>query len=173
VRLLRNSQRRKAKPKAVQKPHVGDHSRESASVYEYVALQRCGLVGMSLDENRAFLEVTPRGAAKSTFRAVSFRVIGPTHVCRCTRTVPKHIELEVLGLALSEKQIPQIVENNESGTERMEPLEGTGVRPRQARYQPAKVRHGDKPSKWIAFPLERLAKLNPSVAIVSLDHSKS
>ena len=56
---------------------------------------------------------------------------------RCTRTVPKHIELEVLGLALSEKQIPQIVENNQSGTERMEPLEGTGVRPRQVRYQAA------------------------------------
>jgi hypothetical protein len=56
---------------------------------------------------------------------------------RCTRTVPKRIELEVLGLALSEKQIPQIVENNESGTERMEPLEATGVRPRQVRYQAA------------------------------------
>jgi hypothetical protein len=55
----------------------------------------------------------------------------------CTRTVPKHIELEVLGLALSEKQIPQIVENNQSGTERIEPLERTGVRPRQVRYQAA------------------------------------
>jgi hypothetical protein len=43
--------------------------------------------------------------------------------------------LEVLGLALSEKQIPQIVEDNESGTERIEPLEGTGVRPRQLRDQ--------------------------------------
>ena len=53
----------------------------------------------------------------------------------CTRTVPKHIELEVLGLALSEKQIPQIVEDDESGTERIEPLEGTGLRPRQMRYQ--------------------------------------
>jgi hypothetical protein len=59
----------------------------------------------------------------------------PTHACRCTRTVPKPIELEVLGLALSEKQIPQIVENNQSGNERMEPLEATGVRPRQVRYQ--------------------------------------
>jgi hypothetical protein len=41
--------------------------------------------------------------------------------------------LEVLGLALSEKQIPQIVEDNESGTERIEPLEETGLRPRQMR----------------------------------------
>jgi hypothetical protein len=45
--------------------------------------------------------------------------------------------LQVLGLALSEKQIPQIVENNESGVKEMEPLEATGVRPRQARYQAA------------------------------------
>ena len=77
---------------------------------------------MSLDEDRAFLEVTPRGPAKSTFRAVPFRVNGLTHVYRCARTVPKHIELELLWLALSEKQIPQIVEDNESGTERIEPL---------------------------------------------------
>ena len=53
--------------------------------------------------------------------------------------VPKHIGLEVLGLALSEKQIPQIVENNQSGTERIEPLERTGVRPRQMRYQAARL----------------------------------
>src|ERR1039457_6492863 len=52
----------------------------------------------------------------------------------CTKT--DRIEaVGVLGLAMSEKQIPQIVENNQSGTERMEPLEGTGVRPRQMRYQ--------------------------------------
>ena len=70
---------------------------------------------------------------RSQGNLVPSRVNGPTHVYRCTRTVPKHIELEVLGLALSEKQIPQIVENNESGTERMEPLEGTEVRPRQGR----------------------------------------
>ena len=88
---------------------------------------------MSLDDNSAFLEVTPRGPAKSTFRAVPFRVNRPTHVYRCTRAVPNHVELEVLGLALSEKQIPQIVEDNESGTERIEPLEETGLRPRQMR----------------------------------------
>ena len=70
-------------------------------------------------------------------RTVPFRENGLTHVYRCTKTVPKHIELGVLGLVLSEKQIPQIVENNQSGTERMEPLEGTGVRPRQVRYQAA------------------------------------
>jgi hypothetical protein len=41
------------------------------------------------------------------------------------------------GLALSEKQIPQIVENNESRAQGIEPLEATGVRPRQVRYQAA------------------------------------
>jgi hypothetical protein len=67
-------------------------------------------LGMSVGEIWAFIEVTPRGPAKSTFQSssiVPFRENGPTHVYRCTRTVPKHIELEVLGLALSEKQIPQ------------------------------------------------------------------
>jgi len=55
----------------------------------------------------------------------------------CTRTVPKNNQLASLGLALSEKQIPQIVENNESRSEGIEPLEATGVRPRQVRYQAA------------------------------------
>jgi hypothetical protein len=64
-------------------------------------------------------------------------------VYRRTRTVPKHIELEVLGLALSAKQIPQIVENSQSGTERMEPLEGTGVRTRQMRCQVVRRFWGD------------------------------
>jgi len=39
------------------------------------------------------------------------------------------------GTPSSEKQIPQIVENNPNGTERMESLEATEVRPRQMRYQ--------------------------------------
>jgi hypothetical protein len=55
----------------------------------------------------------------------------------CSKTVPKPNHLSSFGLALSEKQIPQIVENNESRTDRMEPLEATGVRPRQVRYQAA------------------------------------
>jgi hypothetical protein len=38
---------------------------------------------------------------------------------------------------VSEKQIPQVVENIESRTYRMEPLEGKAVRPRQVRYQAA------------------------------------
>jgi hypothetical protein len=49
----------------------------------------------------------------------------------CSKTVPKHIELTTLGLAVSDEQIPQIVENNESRTDRMKPLEARGVRPRQ------------------------------------------
>jgi hypothetical protein len=55
----------------------------------------------------------------------------------CSKTVPKPNHLSPFGLALSEKQIPQIVENNESRTDRMERLEATGVRPRQVRYQAA------------------------------------
>ena len=79
---------------------------------------------MSVGENRAFIEVTPRGPAKSTFQNSSTPGEWSHSCVPCTRTVPKHIELEMLGLALSEKQIPQIVENHESGTERIEPLEG-------------------------------------------------
>ena len=41
----------------------------------------------------------------------------------CARTVPKLYCVEALGLALSEKQIPQFVEKNESGWQRMELLE--------------------------------------------------
>jgi len=42
-----------------------------------------------------------------------------------------------LGLALSEKQIPQIAENTEKPKQGMELLESVGPRPRQARYQAA------------------------------------
>ena len=42
-----------------------------------------------------------------------------------------------LGLALSEKQIPQVNENTEESKSRLEPLESVGRRPRQARYQAA------------------------------------
>jgi hypothetical protein len=45
--------------------------------------------------------------------------------------------LEHLGLALSEKQIPQIVENTKKRGELEEPLEPDGMRPRQVRYQAA------------------------------------
>lgn len=40
---------------------------KSAGVHECVRSNRYDLLGMSLDENRAFLEVTPTGPAKSTF----------------------------------------------------------------------------------------------------------
>jgi hypothetical protein len=55
----------------------------------------------------------------------------PALLERCSKTVPKPSQFSSFGLALSEKQIPQIVENNESRTDAMEPLEATGVRPRQ------------------------------------------
>ena len=45
--------------------------------------------------------------------------------------------LEHLGLALSEKQIPQIVENSKKYGELLEPLGGVRLRPRQVRYQAA------------------------------------
>ncbi|MGH9739747.1 MAG: hypothetical protein ACRD4X_14350 [Candidatus Acidiferrales bacterium] len=43
----------------------------------------------------------------------------------------------LLGLALSEKQSPQIIENTMKAKWQMEPLESVGTRPRQARYQAA------------------------------------
>jgi hypothetical protein len=43
----------------------------------------------------------------------------------------------LLGLALSEKQIPQVNENTEESKSLLEPLESVGRRPRQARYQAA------------------------------------
>jgi hypothetical protein len=53
------------------------------------------------------------------------------------KTVPKLGALEPLGLASSEKQIPQIVENTKKCGELKDPLEGDGMRPRQMRYQAA------------------------------------
>jgi hypothetical protein len=42
-----------------------------------------------------------------------------------------------LEIALSEKQIPQVVENLESGCKPKEAVERTELRPRQVRYQAA------------------------------------
>jgi len=53
------------------------------------------------------------------------------------KTVTKPGPLSPLGLALSEKQIPQVVEKLESGNKRKEALERTVMRPRQVRYQAA------------------------------------
>jgi hypothetical protein len=47
--------------------------------------------------------------------------------------------LILLGLALSEKQIPQVVEKLESGDKRREALVRADMRPRQVRY-PAALR---------------------------------
>ena len=53
------------------------------------------------------------------------------------KTVTKPGSLSPLGLALSEKQIPQVVENLGSGDKRKEALERVVMRPRQVRYQAA------------------------------------
>jgi hypothetical protein len=45
--------------------------------------------------------------------------------------VPKPYLFSALGIALSEKQIPQVIENNEKRSERMEALERAGVLRRQ------------------------------------------
>ena len=52
----------------------------------------------------------------------------------CARAVYGSRVFTALGLAVSEKQILPIIENNESRTDGMEPLEATGVRPSQAYY---------------------------------------
>ena len=68
--------------------------------------------------------------------------------------------LELLGLGLSEKQIPQIVENTKKCGELMEPLEPDGIRPRQVRYQaalrPDRLNCSSGRScirRWVADPL--------------------
>ena len=53
------------------------------------------------------------------------------------KTVTEPLVLKWLGLALSEKQIPQVVENLESGGKPKEGLETAALRPRQVRYQAA------------------------------------
>jgi hypothetical protein len=53
------------------------------------------------------------------------------------KTVTKPAALTRLGLPLSEKQIPQVVENLESGGKPKEALERAIMRPRQVRYQAA------------------------------------
>jgi hypothetical protein len=51
--------------------------------------------------------------------------------------VTKPSALRRLELLLSEKQIPQVVENLESGGKPKEALETVALRPRQVRYQAA------------------------------------
>jgi len=53
------------------------------------------------------------------------------------KTVTKPLPLSPLGLPMSEKQIPQVIENFESGDKRKEALERAVMRPRQVRYQAA------------------------------------
>ena len=49
----------------------------------------------------------------------------------CARTVPKPDLFRRLGLALSEKQIPQVIESSENRNERVGPLERGGVLAKQ------------------------------------------
>lgn len=51
----------------------------------------------------------------------------------CAKTVPESDLVTALGLALSEKQIPQIVENIEKRKQGMELLESDGRHRRQGR----------------------------------------
>ncbi|MEP6960545.1 MAG: hypothetical protein ABI995_00600 [Acidobacteriota bacterium] len=53
------------------------------------------------------------------------------------KTVTKPFVLDLLELPLSEKQIPQVVENLESGGKPKGALERAAMRPRQVRYQAA------------------------------------
>jgi len=53
----------------------------------------------------------------------------------CARTVPKPYLFSVLGLALSKKQIPQVVVNTEKWGERMEALERAVVLRKQTLYE--------------------------------------
>lgn len=48
------------------------------------------------------------------------------------KTVTKHMPLIGLGKASSEKQIPQVIENSESGANQKETLEPVAVRVKQA-----------------------------------------
>ena len=55
----------------------------------------------------------------------------------CRKTVVKRILLTPWRIATERKQIPQVVENKQTRSNGMEPLEIVGVRPRQVRYQVA------------------------------------
>jgi hypothetical protein len=74
-------------------------------------------------------------------------------------TVPAGNVFTRWGLAVSEKQIPQLVANIAKGQQEMELLESSCVRPRQARYQAA-LRPDMKYVKIIKdFPTELLLHL--------------
>ena len=62
------------------------------------------------------------------------------------KTVTESLALSWLGLLLSERQIPQVVEILESGVEPKEALEMAVLRPRQVRYQAALGPDSSRPS---------------------------
>ena len=74
------------------------------------------------------------GIANGLWRRASTLVRQVTDVGGVNRgkTVTKPIALTALGKALSEKQIPQVVENPESGVKSREALEPVALRVKQA-----------------------------------------
>src|ERR1700730_15566133 len=62
------------------------------------------------------------------------------------KTVTKPLPLSRLGLPLSEKQIPQVVENLESGGKPKEALDRVAMRPRQVRYPAARFKSSQRRS---------------------------
>ncbi len=78
-----------------------------------------------------------RWSTRSRFDLLVESDIGDVHRSYRAKTVSKLLALEPLGLASSEKQIPQILENIKKSGELKEPLEPDGMRPRQVRYQAA------------------------------------
>jgi hypothetical protein len=71
------------------------------------------------------------------------------------KTVTKPLALSGLGLALSEKQIPQVVENLESGGKSIEALERVATRPRQVRYLVSRT------LAWRVQEVPATANINP------------
>jgi hypothetical protein len=67
---------------------------------------------------------------------VTERVL-PTRLIDRGKTVTNPVLLSSLGFGFERKQIPQVVENRESGDKRKEALERAVMRPRQVRYQAA------------------------------------
>ena len=79
------------------------------------------------------------------------------------KTVTKPRLLKRLGLALSEKQISQVVENLESGDNRKEAVERTAMRPRQVRYQAGKLEIQEPDSHLSTAPAACGAKKKTAV----------
>ena len=80
-----------------------------------------------------YFELALRGQAQLTCTAQGNQL----QLVHPIKTVTEPLVLKWLGLASSEKQIPQVVEKLESGGKSKEALETAELRPRQVRYQAA------------------------------------